>query len=335
MITTFAYAANKPGDALELIEVPLNNLETTQVEIAVEHCGICHSDLSMLSNDWGISSYPLVAGHEVIGTVSNLGSNVSGLNNGDRVGLGWHSGYCNSCSTCLQGDQNMCASAQATIIGRHGGFAQTVRAEASSVVKIPESVNPKTAGPLLCGGITVFNPLVQFDIPSTASVGVIGIGGLGHLAIKFASAFGCHVTAFTSSEDKMQEAKEMGADSCVNSRSKDDIEQAANSIDLLLSTVNVPLEWDTYLGTLKPKGRLHLLGAVLEPLPISVMSILSKQLSVSASPVGSPATIAKMLEFAGRHKIEPIAEHFKFENINEAIKKLESGKARYRIILEW
>lgn len=328
-----AYAAKTAGAPLEPFEYDPGPLRGGEVEINVEHCGICHSDISMLNNDWGISQYPFVPGHEVIGTIGEVGADVTHLQVGQRVGLGWHAGYCCSCSSCLSGDHNLCATASGTIVGRHGGFADKVRASAISVVTLPYGLDPSKAGPLFCGGITVFNPLIQFDIQPTSKVAVIGIGGLGHMALGFVNAWGCEVTAFTSSDSKRDEALKMGAHHTLNSRDAAQLAEAAGSFDLILSTVNVKLDWNTYLGTLKPKGRLHMLGATLEPLDLGAMSLIMGQLNVSGSPVGSPATIAQMLEFAALHKIEPVTEHFRFDQVNEALEHLESGKARYRVVL--
>jgi uncharacterized zinc-type alcohol dehydrogenase-like protein len=212
-------------------------------------------------------------------------------------------------------------------------FADKVRAAANSVIPIPEGIDMESAGPLFCGGITVFNPLVQFDIKPTDKVAVIGIGGLGHLALQFLHAWGCEVTAFTSSEDKREKALGLGAHHALNSRDEKAIEAAASRFDLIISTVNVKLDWNLYLGTLKPRGRLHFVGATLAPLDIGVFSLIMAQRSVSGSPVGSPATIAKMLKFAARHNIKPIIEKFSFDDINTAIARLKSGKANYRIVL--
>ncbi|WP_281646713.1 NAD(P)-dependent alcohol dehydrogenase [Parendozoicomonas sp. Alg238-R29] len=328
-----AYTASQPGGKLEAFEYDPGPLGDGEVELAVESCGICHSDLSMLNNEWGITQYPFVAGHEVIGKITATGANVSDLKTGQNVGLGWHSDYCHICHSCMSGDHNLCSKAQPTIAGRHGGFADKVRADASAVVALPEGLNPKTAGPLFCGGITVFNPLVQFDIPSTAKVAVIGIGGLGHLALQFLNAWGCEVTAFTSSEAKQAEALEMGAHKTLNSRSKEALSEAAGYFDLIISTVNVKLDWNAYINTLAPKGRLHFVGATLEALDIAAFPLIGGQRSISGSPVGSPATIKTMLEFAARHNIEPVVEHFKFDQVNEAIAHLKEGKARYRVVL--
>ena len=298
-----AYAASEAGGELKPFEYDPGPLDHNDIEIEVEYCGICHSDLSMINNEWGIANFPLVPGHEVAGTIRAVGKGVSHLQIGQQVGLGWHSGYCMTCPTCINGDHNLCADAQGTIVNRHGGFADKVRAHAASVVALPSTINVQSAGPLFCGGITVFNPLIQFGVKATDRVAVIGIGGLGHMALQFLNAWGCHVTAFTSSEAKRSEALNLGAHQTINSRDPDEIRAAAGQFDLVLSTVNVKLDWNTYVETLKPKGRLHYVGATLEPLDLSIFPLLMGQRSVSSSPVGSPGTIARMLDFAARHDI--------------------------------
>lgn len=328
-----AYAVFEPGGELKPFEYDPGELRSDEIEIAVSSCGICHSDLSMINNDWGFSQYPLVPGHEVVGKVAQVGSGVQGFTIGQRVGLGWHARYCNQCADCQNGDQNLCAQGQGTIVGRHGGFADKVRAQATSVVALPEELDSVSSGPLFCGGITVFNPLVQFDVKPTDKVAVIGIGGLGHMALQFLKAWGCEVTAFTSSESKQSEAQALGAQHVLNSRDPQALEAAAKSFDLIISTVNVKLDWSKYLATLKTKGRLHLVGATLEPLEISVFELMSAQRSISSSPVGSPGTIAKMLDFSARHQLKPVVETFPMTEVNEAIAHLASGKAHYRIVL--
>lgn len=329
-----AYAANKAGGALSKIELILAPLAVDEVKIKVKYCGMCHSDLSMINNEWGRTAYPLVAGHEIAGEVVEIGSSVTKHKVGDIVGLGWHAAYCNSCGTCDSGDENLCSRAQPTIMGRHGGFAEFVQASQSSVVALPKGLDVKSAGPMFCGGITVFNPLVQFDIKPTDKVAVIGIGGLGHLALQFLNAWGCEVTAFTSSESKADEARQMGAHHIINSTDAKEIAAAGSQFDLIISTVNVKLDWNLYLTTLKPKGRLHFVGATLDPLNVGVFSLLGGQKSISGSPVGSPSTIKAMLDFANRHNIEALVQEYPMSQINEAIAHLESGKARYRIVLK-
>jgi alcohol/geraniol dehydrogenase (NADP+) len=329
-----AFATHEPGAELKAFLYDPGELKANEVEIEVHYSGICHSDLSMIDNAWGITQYPLVPGHEVVGKIITIGSQVKKLKPGQMVGLGWHAGYCNSCAMCASGDHNLCSNTQATIVGHHGGFADKVRAEENSVIPIPEGIDHESAGPLFCGGITVFNPLLQFDIKPTAKVAVIGIGGLGHLALQFLNAWGCEVTAFTSSDDKKKSALTLGAHHTINSLEQKEIEAAAGRFDLIISTVNAKLDWNLYLNTLKPRGRLHFVGAVLDPLDINVFALIGGQRSISGSPVGSPATMVKMLQFAKLHNIKPVIEKFKFTDVNKAIARLRSGQAHYRIVLQ-
>ena len=329
-----AYAAFEPQGELKAFEYEPGDLESNDVELDVLYSGLCHSDIHVIDNDWGATEYPVVPGHEVVGKIAQIGSNVSDLAIGQIVGLGWHAGFCDSCSMCHSGNHNLCASAQPTVIGHHGGFADKVRAAVNSVVVIPAGIDLESAVPLFCAGITVFNPLVQFDIKSTDKVAVIGIGGLGHLALQFLNAWGCEVTAFTSSADKREEALALGAHQTLNSRDEAEITEAAGRFDFIISTVSVKLDWNLYLSTLAPKGRLHFVGAVLDPLDIAVFPLLLGQRSVSGSPVGSPETMVKMLEFAKLHHIKPKVEKFGFDKVNEAIARLRNGDAHYRIVLE-
>lgn len=326
-----ATAANRP---LEPFEYDPGSLGADDVEIAVEHCGVCHSDASMMSNEWGITTYPIIPGHEVIGRVVALGSNAKGLTMGQRVGIGWASGNCMHCEQCVSGDGNLCSQGQATIVGRHGGFADRVRVQWPWAAPIPEGLKAADAGPLMCGGVTVFTPFRAFDVRPTDRVGVVGIGGLGHLALQFAKAWGCEVTAFTSNDSKADEARGFGAHNIVNSRNEDAIKKAAGTLDLLIVTVNVPLDWRAMLATLRPKGRLHFVGAVLEPIPVHAFDIIMTQRSVSGSPNGAPTTTAQMLNFAARHNILPQTEHFPLAKVNDAMQHLLDGKARYRIVLD-
>ena len=246
-----AYAAHEAKGELQPFEYDPGVLGADEVEIDVKYCGICHSDLSVIDDEWGMTQYPVVPGHEVVGTIAAVGDAVKNLSVGQTVGLGWHAGYCNECNHCHSGDENLCQNAQATIVAHHGGFAEKVRAAANSVIAIPDGVDLESAGPLFCGGITVFNPLVQFDVKPTDKVAVIGIGGLGHMALQFLNAWGCEVTAFTSSESKRTEALDLGAHHTLNSRDAAEIEAAAGSFDLIISTVNVKLDWNLYMNTLK------------------------------------------------------------------------------------
>ena len=325
-----AKAAKKP---MVLESVDLGPLGVEDVEVAVEHCGLCHSDVSVLNNEWGFSQYPAILGHEVVGRVTAVGPNAKGLNVGQRVGIGWNSASCMHCRQCMSGSQHLCPQAQATIVGHRGGFASHIRSHWAWTIPLPDKLNFAEAGPLLCGGITVFAPLMMFVKP-TARVGIIGIGGLGHMGVKFAAAYGCEVTAFTSNASKFDEARGFGANHVLTTRDSAAIKKLAGSFDLLISTVNVKLDWDSLIGALAPNGRLHVVGAVLEPIPVAAFSLIMGQRSVSGSPTGAPTAIAAMLDFAARHNVVPQTEHFPMSNINEAFARLESGNARYRIVLD-
>ena len=334
MSSITGWAAGAAGQPLKLATFDVGALGAEEVEVAVDYCGICHSDLSMINNEWGNARYPFIPGHEVVGRVVALGAQAKGLSVGQRVGIGWTAESCMHCRPCLSGDQNLCAQSVATIGGHHGGFADKLRAHWAWTIPLPEGIDLASAGPLLCGGITVLKPFLAYDIKPTARVGVVGIGGLGHMAVKFAAAWGCEVTAFTSTIAKADEARGFGAHHVVASRDSAAIEAIAGSLDLLLVTVNVPMDWNALLNTLAPKGRMHVVGAVLEPIPVPAFALIMGQREVSGSPTGSPVDIARMLDFAVRHDIRPQVETFPMANVNEALQHLADGKARYRIVLQ-
>ena len=329
-----ALAASEKGAPLQPFEFELPELGAEEVEIAVEYCGICHSDLSMWHNDWGQTQFPFVPGHEVIGRVVAVGGNAKNHKIGDRVGLGWISGSCMACKECLSGRQNICQNVEGTIVNRFGGFAERTRAHWAWAIGLPDELDPAKFGPMFCGGITVFQPIVLGEVKPTDKVAVIGIGGLGHMALQFLKSWGCEVTAFTSSDSKIEEAKKLGAHLTVNSRDAQAIKDVAGQFDFILSTVNVSLDWDSILAALAPGGRLHFVGAALEPVPVPAFALIGGEKSVAGSPTGPPQTTATMLDFCARHDIAPIVEEFPMSQANEAFKHLEDGKARYRIVLK-
>lgn len=332
--TVKAYAAQERGGKLSPFEYELGPIGHEHIDIQVDYCGICHSDLSMLNNDWRMTSYPFVPGHEVVGTVVAAGEHVKGVAIGDKVGVGWNSESCMHCQQCMSGDHNLCPSAEGIIVGRHGGFADRVRCHWGWATLLPDDLDLSKAGPLFCGGITVFNPIVKNGVQPLDRVGVIGIGGLGHLALQFLHKWGCEVTAFTSSPDKAEMAKKMGATHVVSSRDEDAMGDIAGSLNFILNTTNVNLNWQPYLNALSPYGTLHTVGAVPDPMPVPAFSLIGGHKSISGSPVGSPALTRKMVDFCARHDILPVTEEFALSDVNEALEHLEAGKARYRIVLK-
>jgi uncharacterized zinc-type alcohol dehydrogenase-like protein len=253
---------------------------------------------------------------------------------GQRVGIGWYKGSCMHCSSCISGSQQLCGTAQPTIIGSNGGFADRLRSHWAWAIPVPDNLDPAMVGPLFCAGSTVFNPLLQFGVKPTDRVGVVGIGGLGHLALRFLNAWGCEVTAFTSSLNKQDEAKRLGAHNVVASTDSNALNAIAGTLDFLLVSANADLDWTAMLATLRANGRLHFVGIVPSAIPVHVFNLIPQQKSLSASPVGSPATMATMLEFCARHQILPQVEMFPMSKVNEAVDHLRSGKARYRVVLD-
>jgi uncharacterized zinc-type alcohol dehydrogenase-like protein len=328
-----AYAATEAKGKLKPYAYDPGTLQDEHVEIDVSYCGICHSDLSVLDNEWGVSQYPFVPGHEIVGKIAAVGSHVRDLKAGQTVGLGWYSQSCMYCLQCLSGNHNLCPHSEATMLGRPGGFAQKVRSHQVWVTPLPEGIDVQSAGPFFCGGITVFNPIVQNNVHPTDRVGVVGIGGLGHMALSFLRAWGCEVTAFSTSPDKEKEAKSLGAHRFINSKDPNAMGKLKGYFDLILDTVNVNLDWDLYLSLLRPKGKIHIVGAA-PGIQATVFPMIGAQLSIGASPLGSPATTRTMLEFIARHHIKPVTEEFPMSKVNEAMERLRSGKARYRIVLK-
>lgn len=328
------YAATGQKAKLIPYSYDLGEIGSEQVDIKVFYCGICHSDLSMINNDWGMTQYPIVPGHEIIGEVITIGNAVKNVRVGDKVGLGWMSASCMSCEQCMDGEHHLCSQSEATIVGRNGGFADKVRGHWSWAIPLPEGIDMSKAGPLLCGGITVFNPIILAGVKPTDKVGVIGIGGLGHMALKFLKHWGCEVIAFSSNPNKKKAILNMGASQVIDSTSPEELESITGKLNFILNTTNVSLDWNSYLTALAPKGRFHTVGAVLEPMAIPAFSLIMGEKSVGGSPIGSPALTKTMLDFCVRHNIYPDVEEFPMEKVNEAIEHLENGKARFRIVLK-
>lgn len=329
-----AYAVLEEGGSCQPFDYEPGKLTSDHVDVEVMYSGLCHSDIALFDNEWKNSTYPVVGGHEVVGRVIATGPHVRSLKQGDVVGLGPHSGYCNTCRHCHQGEQNLCSEKENTVVGRYGGFADKVRAREASLIKIPAGMELEKVGPLLCAGITVFNPMVQFNIKPTDKVGVIGIGGLGHLAVQFLNSWGCDVTAFSASPEKMDEILNFGANRVINSRAPNEIKQMQGELDYIISTVTGNLDWGQYIAALAPKGRLHFVGLPEEPMNIHLASLILGQKSISGSPAGAPGTMLQMLNFAKRHGIYPVYEKFSFKDINAAITKQRNREIKYRVILE-
>lgn len=326
-------AAHAAGAELLPFRYDPGELGIHEVEIGITHCGICHSDLHLISNDWGMSQYPFIPGHEIIGSVTAVGTQVRSLKTGQRVGLGWQSNSCGVCEWCTRGLENLCASSEATCVHRHGGYASRVRANARFVVPIPDALPSEQAAPLLCGGITVYNPMRDNGINPTSRVGVVGIGGLGHLAIQFARVFGAEVTAFSTSAAKEEEARALGAHHFVNTRESKAMKEVAGTHDFILTTANADQDWGVYIQSLRPTGTLCFVGVPPSPVSVQAFPLIAGIRSITGSPIGSPHRIREMLDVAARHNVKASTESFPMAKANEAIEKVKKNKVRYRAVL--
>jgi uncharacterized zinc-type alcohol dehydrogenase-like protein len=330
-----AYAAGGPGQRLEPFEYDPGPLNPFEVEISVSHCGVCYTDLSLIDDHFfGMSSYPLVPGHEVVGRICAMGEGVEQLEVGQRVGAGFLCGACLSCSSCRRGVPQLCPAARGICVqGRHGGFAQRVRVDGRFAMPIPSGLESDQAAPLMCAGITVFAPLDELGAKATKRVGVVGIGGLGHLALQFAKALGCEVTAFSRTSDKADDARRFGADHVVATCEAGALESLAGSFDLVLSTVEGDLPWNSYLNLLRPMGTLSLVGFPQKPLTLDGNLLIWGRRSIQGSTVGNPAQVERMLELAARCGVRAQTEVFPLREINSAIDRVRGGAARYRVVV--
>ncbi|MGL5197095.1 MAG: NAD(P)-dependent alcohol dehydrogenase [Chroococcales cyanobacterium] len=333
--TTFkAYAALQAREKLQPYSYQPAPLQSDDLEIRVTHNGLCHTDLHMRDNDWGVSQFPLVAGHEVVGIVTEVGEKVTHLQKGDRVGVGWIRNSCRTCDHCLQGEENICRQGYTgLIVGNHGGFADRLRVNASFTYKIPDALDSASAAPLLCAGITVYTPLRTYIKHPGTKVGVMGIGGLGHLAIKFARAMGAEVTAFSTSADKADQAKEFGAHHYQKWGTAEEMKAVEGTLDLVICTLSAETDWNLAFSLLANNGVLCFVGLPVSTLNVPLIPLILGQKSLVGSIVGGRRFMEEMLDFAAINQIKPMVETMPLSQINEAMDKVAANQARYRIVL--
>lgn len=326
-------AVHAAGAQLVAYKYDPGDLKPEEVEIKISHCGVCHSDVHLIDNDFGLSKYPFIPGHEIVGAVIAVGSGVRDRVVGERVGVGWQSDSCGICEWCRQGDEHLCAKAQPTCVGRNGGYADRIRVNSRFAIPVPKVLESENVAPLLCAGITVYSPLRNHGVRPSSRVGIIGIGGLGHIGLQFAKAFGADVTAFSTSKDKEDEAKAMGATHFVYTRDTGALKKIAGSFDFLLSTVSADQDWQAYIGALRPKGTLCVVGVPPSPLQLQAFPLIGGQKAISGSPTGSPHDLHEMLDVAARHGVKAITERFSMAKANEAVAKVKKNQVRYRAVL--
>jgi len=326
-------AAHAAGAELLPFRYDPGEIGFREVEVSISHCAVCHSDLHLISNDWGVSQYPFIPGHEIVGKVTAVGSEVSTLQVGQRVGIGWQSNSCGVCEWCTRGMENLCPTAEATCVQRNGGYAGSIRVNARFAIPIPESISSEGAAPLFCAGVTVYNPLRAHGINPSSRVGIVGIGGLGHIALQFARVFGAEVTAFSASEAKEADARAFGAHHFVNTRESKMMREVAGKFDFILSTISGDQDWMSYITALRPTGTLCFVGMPKSPFSVQPVPLISGIRTITGSPSGSPHLLREMIDVAARHGVKAQTEIFPMAKVNDVITRVKKNKVRYRAVL--
>jgi len=338
------YAAQSPKDALAPYRFERRNPRTDDVVIEILYCGVCHSDYHFVRNDWGFSTYPLVPGHEIIGRVLSVGPNVTRFKPGDPVGVGCMVDSCRTCAACKQGLEQYCEQGPTFTYGgvdRHdrlptyGGYSEKIVVSDQFVLKVPDGLDLKGAAPLLCAGITTWSPLRHWNVGKSSHVAVIGLGGLGHMALKLAKALGARVTLFTRSPGKETDARRLGADDVVLSTHKEQMAAVKNRFELIIDTVPSVHDLNPYLPSLALNGTLVLVGYLggLEPFLNTVPMIMGRK-SVAGSVIGGIPETQELLDFCGRRHITPDIEVIKMQEINAAYERMLKSDVKYRFVID-
>ena len=334
MFTIHNYSAEQPNARLALASHSFTQLRSQQLLIDVNYCGVCHSDLRFIANDFGDSQYPLVAGHEIIGTVCALGSDVTHFKIGDKIAVAWQQGSCGQCTWCQTQHEEVCEHIEAICLTHRGGFADKMIVNADFAYLLPRQLTNAAAAPLLCAGTTVFNAILACEIKAGMRVGVVGIGGLGHLAIKFLHAMQCEVIAFSSTADKISDALNFGAKYFVDSTNSQAIAERNNSCDVIIYTPDVNLDYAAFFNVLKPFGIFCFAGIPMVAPTIPIFPLIIGEKSIKAVTCGNRNTIKKMLAFAAQHNILADVEVMPMSKINEALERVATRQMRYRLVLE-
>ncbi|MBZ9631318.1 NAD(P)-dependent alcohol dehydrogenase [Salegentibacter sp. LM13S] len=338
-----AYGAQSSDANLKALNIERREITADDVKIEIEYCGVCHSDIHQVRNDWKNSKYPVVPGHEIIGRVTQIGKNVSNFKEGDLVGVGCMVDSCQECDSCKEDLEQFCEKG-ATLtynskdkhLGGHtfGGYSEQIVVDKEFVLRIPENIDAKATAPLLCAGITTYSPLRHWNVKKGDKVGVIGLGGLGHMGVKFAHAIGAHVVMITTSPSKSEDAKKLGADEVLVSKNEDDMKKQAGSFDFLLNTVPVGHDMNPYIALLKRDATMVLVGAI-EPLdPVHGGGLIGGRKRIAGSVIGGIKETQEMLDFCGEHNIVSDIEMIDIQNINEAYDRVVKSDVKYRFVID-
>jgi uncharacterized zinc-type alcohol dehydrogenase-like protein len=344
MANTKAYAAQSEESGVAPFDFDRREPRPDDVSIEIDYCGVCHTDIHFAQNDWGATVYPVVPGHEIIGRVTSVGINVSAYKVGDTVGVGCMVDSCRTCSACESGLEQYCKEGMTgTYNGEDrydqsitfGGYSDNVVVSERFVVRIPETLDPAAAAPLLCAGITTYSPLLHYGVKKGDKVGVIGMGGLGHMGVKIAKALGAEVTIFTRSQSKVAEAKKQGADHVVISTDEQQMKDATETFDFMLDTVPVQHDLNPYLNCLSYDGT-HILVGLLEPVDpaLEAGNLVLKRRVLCGSLIGGIPETQEMLDFCAKHDISCDIEMLDIKNINEAYERIKKGDVKYRFVID-
>ena len=342
MLTVNAYAAPSADAPLEPTTITRREVGPNDVLIEIAYAGICHSDIHTVNGDWGPQPYPLVPGHEIVGTVAEIGPEVTGHAVGDRVGVGCMVNSCGQCTNCRNGDEQYCAEGMVPTYGgadrdgtiTQGGYSTHVVVDAGFVLSVPESLDFAAVAPLLCAGITTYSPLRRWGAGPGRKVAVVGLGGLGHLAVKIAAAMGAEVTVLSQSLKKKEDGLRLGAEHYYATSDRAAFEQLAGSFDLVLNTVSAVIDVDAYLSLLTVDGALVNVGAPAEPLSLNVFSLIGGRRTYAGSMIGGIAETQEMLDFCAEHGIVPETELISADRVNEAYERVLASDVRYRFVID-
>ncbi len=340
--STKAYATTAATSPLAAATIERREPGAADVQIQILYCGVCHSDLHFARNEWGFTSYPAVPGHEIVGRVTAVGAGVAKFKAGDLVGVGCLVDSCRSCPDCRSGLEQFCTSMTMTygsedkLLGGPtlGGYAQSIVVREEFVLRLPANLDPAAAAPLLCAGITTYSPLKHWKVGPGQKVGIVGLGGLGHMGVKFAKAFGAHVVLFTTSPGKAADAKRLGAHEVVVSKDEAQMAAQADSFDFILDCVSAQHDINAYLNLLKRDGNLVLVGAPEKPLPVAAFPLIFRRRSFSGSLIGGLPETQAMLDFCGQHGITSDIEMIRMDQINEAYERMLKSDVKYRFVID-
>lgn len=340
---TKSFAAQSATSPLAPYTLERRDPTATDVAIDILYCGVCHSDLHQARNEWHSSIYPVVPGHEIVGRVTRVGKNVAKFKEGDLAAVGCLVDSCRSCPSCARGLEQYCENSPTLTYNgadkhsggvTYGGYSESIVVDQSFALKVPANLDPAAVAPLLCAGITTYSPLRHWEVGPGQKVGIVGLGGLGHMGVKFAHAFGTHVVLFTTSPGKADDALRLGANEVVVSKNADEMQQHARSFDFILDTVSADHDINAYLNLLKVDGTLTLVGAPENPLPTAAFALLLGRRRFAGSSIGGIQETQEMLDFCGVHGIVSDIEQINIQQINEAYERLLKSDVKYRFVID-